>query len=220
MAITQTPLSVWQNAFEYDPSLIDSEAVKKFFNRRNLEFCVGDPILENFRYRMEKDDTQLLFAVKDNSNRLTGVLSATINSKGVYTGKAANGLTFLHTKTTNGFSGFVKFNSSSKVVCLSVKLESALIIASVFKSVSTRALLTSENLGRYYPEQGVKCVLVFPENEIETEIALNLKEKLESGSQISFPTVILPLPKGFKNWLSVYLGSAGSSAFPTIQILN
>ncbi len=169
---------------------------------------------------MEKDDTQLLFAVKDNSNRLTGVLSATINSKGVYTGKAANGWTFLHTKTTNGFSGFVKFNSSSKVVCLSVKLESALIIASVFKSVSTRALLTSENLGRYYPEQGVKCVLVFPENEIETEIALNLKEKLESGSQISFPTVILPLPKGFKNWLSVYLGSAGSSAFPTIQILN
>lgn len=140
--------------------------------------------------------------------------------KGVYTGKAANGWTFLHTKTTNGFSGFVKFNSSSKVVCLSVKLESALIIASVFKSVSTRALLTSENLGRYYPEQGVKCVLVFPENEIETEIALNLKEKLESGSQISFPTVILPLPKGFKNWLSVYLGSAGSSAFPTIQILN
>ena len=140
---------------------------------------------------MEKDDTQLLFAVKDNSNRLTGVLSATINSKGVYTGKAANGWTFLHTKTT-----------------------------SVFKFVSTRALLTSENLGRYYPEQGVKCVLVFPENEIETEIALNLKEKLESGSQISFPTVILPLPKGFKNWLSVYLGSAGSSAFPTIQILN
>ena len=122
MAITQTPLSVWQNAFEYDPSLIDSEAVKKFFNRRNLEFCVGDPILENFRYRMEKDDTQLLFAVKDNSNRLTGVLSATINSKGVYTGKAANGWTFLHTKTANGFSGFVKFNSSSKVVCLSVRL--------------------------------------------------------------------------------------------------
>ena len=40
MAITQTPLSVWQNAFEYDPSLIDSEAVKKFFNRRNLDFCI------------------------------------------------------------------------------------------------------------------------------------------------------------------------------------
>ena len=84
MAITQTPLSVWQNAFEYDPSLIDSEAVKKFFNRRNLEFCVGDPILENFRDRMEKDDTLRLALAVGRILEENGVNAVYTRSTDVY----------------------------------------------------------------------------------------------------------------------------------------
>lgn len=215
IGVSQNPFEVWFKSSPYDPDLVDASAVTKYFARRNLSFQADEPALCNFRFCRDKENTRLIFALKDENNRLAGILNTYIAPSGAY---LSTGWKILRSPEHFHATCTVRFNEESEVICLTRAVDSALVIA-VATGLSTVAALTPEMMERFVPSERVKFVIALPQSPEEKTASENLKKRLEASHRHLCAAAVLEPPRRFHNWVEAF-STLGLEALPSVQVLS